>query len=252
MLLPAAIGAPLLAIGLSPVVAYNLLFLSGFLLSGIATYVLIEGLLGSPRGGVRRRVDLRVLPVPLRALQPSRAPDDLLDAAGAAGAAPPVADLAHAVRRRARAVRSGGAVPRRCITACSSRSTPVRSSGRCSSCPVPSGAASVRPLAAAGLIAVVLSVPLARPYYAAARGQRGARHPDGDVLQRDRIRLLPRPPAQCDVRRPAARRRVPGARAVPRRRGAGAIGRRAGAAPRRDPPGLRSPAWLRRSICPEG
>ena len=48
MLLPAAIGAPLLAIGLSPAVAYNLLFLSGFLLSGIATYVLIEGLLGSP------------------------------------------------------------------------------------------------------------------------------------------------------------------------------------------------------------
>ena len=32
MLLPAAIGAPLLAIGLSPAVAYNLLFLSGFLL----------------------------------------------------------------------------------------------------------------------------------------------------------------------------------------------------------------------------
>jgi hypothetical protein len=49
MLLPAAIGAPLLAIGISPVVAYNLLFLSGFLLSGITTYVLIEGLVGSPR-----------------------------------------------------------------------------------------------------------------------------------------------------------------------------------------------------------
>ena len=49
MLLPAALGAPLLALGLTPVVAYNLLFLSGFLLSGIATYVLIEGLLGSPR-----------------------------------------------------------------------------------------------------------------------------------------------------------------------------------------------------------
>ena len=60
--------------------------------------------------GVRRRADLRLLPVPLRALQPSRAPDDLLDAAGTAGAPSPVADVAHAVCDRAGAVRCGGAV----------------------------------------------------------------------------------------------------------------------------------------------
>ncbi len=49
MLLPAVIGAPLLAMGFGPAVAYNLLFLSGFLLSGITTYLLIDGLLGSSR-----------------------------------------------------------------------------------------------------------------------------------------------------------------------------------------------------------
>ena len=110
MLLPAAIGAPLLAIGLSPAVAYNLLFLSGFLLSGIDDLRAIERAPRLAAGGVRRRVDLRVLPVSLRALQPSRAADDLLDAAGVAGAAPPVADVAHALRRRARVVRRGGAL----------------------------------------------------------------------------------------------------------------------------------------------
>jgi hypothetical protein len=51
MLLPAVTGAPLLAMGLHPVVAYNLLFLSGFLLSALTTWLLATRLTGSARAG---------------------------------------------------------------------------------------------------------------------------------------------------------------------------------------------------------
>jgi hypothetical protein len=49
VILPALTIAPLLAIGVHPVVAYNILFLSGFWLSGVATYLLVERLTNSPR-----------------------------------------------------------------------------------------------------------------------------------------------------------------------------------------------------------
>jgi hypothetical protein len=49
MLLPAACAAPLLAAGLHPVLTYNVLMLSGFLLSGTTTYLLVNRLTGSPR-----------------------------------------------------------------------------------------------------------------------------------------------------------------------------------------------------------
>ena len=49
VILPALMAAPLLAVGVHPVIAYNLLFLSGLWLSGIATYLLVERLTGSPR-----------------------------------------------------------------------------------------------------------------------------------------------------------------------------------------------------------
>jgi hypothetical protein len=49
VILPALTIAPLLAAGVHPVVAYNLLFLSGFWLSGIATSLLVERLTASPR-----------------------------------------------------------------------------------------------------------------------------------------------------------------------------------------------------------
>ena len=49
VILPALTIAPLLALGVHPVVAYNLLFLSGFWLSGVATYWLVERLTGSGR-----------------------------------------------------------------------------------------------------------------------------------------------------------------------------------------------------------
>ena len=49
VILPALAIAPLLALGVHPVVAYNLLLISGFWLSGVATYLLVERLTGSPR-----------------------------------------------------------------------------------------------------------------------------------------------------------------------------------------------------------
>ena len=49
VILPALTIAPLLALGVHPVVAYNILFISGFWLSGVATYLLVERLTGSAR-----------------------------------------------------------------------------------------------------------------------------------------------------------------------------------------------------------
>lgn len=48
-LLPALTSIPLRASGLHPVLAYNVLFLSGFVLSALATYLLVERLTGSSR-----------------------------------------------------------------------------------------------------------------------------------------------------------------------------------------------------------
>jgi hypothetical protein len=50
IILPALAAAPLLAVGVHPVVVYNLLFVCAFWASGIATYLLVERLTGSPRG----------------------------------------------------------------------------------------------------------------------------------------------------------------------------------------------------------
>ena len=47
IILPALTAAPLLALGVHPVVAYNALLLSGFWFSGIATYLLVERLTAS-------------------------------------------------------------------------------------------------------------------------------------------------------------------------------------------------------------
>jgi hypothetical protein len=48
IILPALTTAPLAAIGTHPVIAYNVLMLSGFWFSGIATYLLVERLTASP------------------------------------------------------------------------------------------------------------------------------------------------------------------------------------------------------------
>jgi hypothetical protein len=49
MLLPSLMTAPFLAIGLHPVVAYNLVMVISFVLSAVAMYALLEPLTGSPR-----------------------------------------------------------------------------------------------------------------------------------------------------------------------------------------------------------
>ena len=49
MILPAMMGCPLMAAGLHPVVAYNVVFLSAFVLSGLAMYLLVVDVTGSPR-----------------------------------------------------------------------------------------------------------------------------------------------------------------------------------------------------------
>jgi hypothetical protein len=49
MILTAVMSAPLLALGVHPAVAYNLVFVSAFWLSGLATYLLVERLTGSAR-----------------------------------------------------------------------------------------------------------------------------------------------------------------------------------------------------------
>jgi len=51
MLLPGLTAAPLLAAGVHPVTTYNLLLMSGFLLSGIAAALLVERLTGSSAAG---------------------------------------------------------------------------------------------------------------------------------------------------------------------------------------------------------
>ena len=51
MLLPALTAAPALVAGMSPVLAYNLLLISGFVFSGIAAALLVERLTGSSRAG---------------------------------------------------------------------------------------------------------------------------------------------------------------------------------------------------------
>ena len=48
IILPALTTAPLAAVGTHPVIAYNVLLLSGFWFSGIATYLLVERLTASP------------------------------------------------------------------------------------------------------------------------------------------------------------------------------------------------------------
>jgi len=49
IVLPALMGGPLLAIGIHPVVVYNLLLMSAFWFSGLAIYLLVERLTASPR-----------------------------------------------------------------------------------------------------------------------------------------------------------------------------------------------------------
>ena len=74
VILPALTIAPLLAVGVHPVVAYNVLFLSGFWLSGVATYLLVERL--TTRGARHSSLASCACYGPVRTLQSSRAAND--------------------------------------------------------------------------------------------------------------------------------------------------------------------------------
>lgn len=64
LIVPALMAAPLLLAGIHPVVAYNILLLSGFVLSGIATFLLVRALTG--------RVDAALVSGAIFALYPYR------------------------------------------------------------------------------------------------------------------------------------------------------------------------------------
>ena len=68
--------------------AYNLLLLSGFALSGAAMFLLVRSLTGSVPARCSSRVRLRVPAVSLHALRASRAADGAVDAALPLGAPP--------------------------------------------------------------------------------------------------------------------------------------------------------------------
>ena len=58
---------PVYAVTRNPILCYNLLFLSTFVLSGLGMYLLVRELTGDARGGVRRRPAVRVRAVPAAA-----------------------------------------------------------------------------------------------------------------------------------------------------------------------------------------
>jgi hypothetical protein len=64
LLVPALMAAPLLWLGVHPVVAYNILFLSGFVLSGVAAFLLVRALTG--------RVDAAIVSGAIFTLYPYR------------------------------------------------------------------------------------------------------------------------------------------------------------------------------------
>jgi hypothetical protein len=166
MLLPALTAAPLLAAGVHPVVTYNLLMLSGFLLSGITTYLLANRLTGSPRAAFVAAViygfypyrfehyshlELQFtywMPLALLALHRFAATAQLRDALLAALAV--VAQLYSSMYYAVFFLFYGTAVF--LVLAAARRLHPQTIA---------------KPLAIAGALALVLAVPLARPYMAA-------------------------------------------------------------------------------------
>ena len=76
-------AAPFLWLGAHQLTVYTLLFLSGFALSGVTMYFLLQAADRTPGRRARRRRDLRRVSLPLRALQPSGAADGDVDAARA-------------------------------------------------------------------------------------------------------------------------------------------------------------------------
>ena len=100
MLATSLMAAPLLWLGVHQLVVYNTVLLLSFAASGVAMYALAKGTDRRPPGCAGGGRGVRLLPVPVRALQPPRAAGDLLDAAGAAHDAPHGEERSRARRRR--------------------------------------------------------------------------------------------------------------------------------------------------------
>ena len=176
MLLPGLTAAPMLAAGVHPVTAYNVLLISGFVLSGIcggaagraADRIVARGFVAGIVFGFYpyhfehySHLELQMMQwMPLALLALHR----FLETAAAA----PRASPRRCARRRSST--------RRCTTRCSSRSTARVSSARLVLTRRPPLRRLLMPAAiAGGAIAMVLAVPLARPTAEATRGARPRR-----------------------------------------------------------------------------
>ncbi len=88
MLVPSLTVAPLLWLGVHQLLAYNLLLLSGFALSGAAMFLLVRSLTQHTGAALVAGFVFAFLPYRLHALRASRAADGAVDAALPVGVPP--------------------------------------------------------------------------------------------------------------------------------------------------------------------
>jgi hypothetical protein len=173
MLLPALTAAPLLIAGLHHAVVYNVLFMSGFLLSGVATFLLVRRLTGCTRAAMVSGIVYAFYPyrfehyshlelqmthwMPLGLLALHRFLDSLrtrdLLLAAACALAQLYSSMYYGLFFGLYALAVGGVLWR-------ARAIPWQRV--------------VRPAAVAGVAALLLAIPLARPYLA-AQARKGSR-----------------------------------------------------------------------------
>jgi hypothetical protein len=92
MVVEAVVAAPLLWMGVSPVLVHNLMLLGGIVVSAAGIFMLAATLTGESNGGRNRRYCVRVRALPLRPLHASGAAVDGVDSMGVLGSAPSVRD----------------------------------------------------------------------------------------------------------------------------------------------------------------
>ena len=118
MIVEGLVGAPLLWVGLPPMLVHNLLLLGAIVASAVGMFVLVQMLTGSHCGRHSRRHCLCVRAVSLRALHAHGAAMDDVDAVVVLGAAPDAGDTVVAKRPAHRACSSRCRCCRASTTAC--------------------------------------------------------------------------------------------------------------------------------------